>query len=380
MTTEQTRPTETAAPVAPALPRGVVPLLVVSAFVVILNETIMGVALPQLMTDLEISAARAQWLTSAFLLTMAVVIPLTGWLLQRFHVRTVFLVAMTTFSLGTLLAAVSPGFGLLVTGRVVQAVGTAIMMPLLMTTILTTVAPERRGRMMGTISIVISVAPAIGPTVSGLILQDLGWRWMFWIVLPIALTSLALGGVWVRNVTTPGRPPLDVLSVVLSAVAFAGLIYGLSSIGESAAGHTPVAPWIPVAVGAVGLVAFVARQLALRERALMDLRAFGTPTFSIAVGLVAVSMMALFGTLILLPIYLQTVLGRTAPPSRPASCSCRAASPWVFWRRSWVGSSTATGPGRSSRRVPSSPAPPSGRCRCSTSTPPSGWSSPSTWC
>lgn len=319
MTSEQTLPAETApakavdpaAPATPALPRGVVPLLVVSAFVVILNETIMGVALPQLMADLEISAARAQWLTSAFLLTMAVVIPLTGWLLQRFHVRTVFLVAMTTFSLGTLLAAVSPGFGLLVTGRVVQAVGTAIMMPLLMTTILTTVAPERRGRMMGTISIVISVAPAIGPTVSGLILQDLGWRWMFWIVLPIALTALALGAVWVRNVTTPGRPPLDVLSVVLSAVAFAGLIYGLSSIGESATGHAPVAPWIPVTVGALGLVAFVARQLALRERALMDLRAFGTPTFSIAVGLVAVSMMALFGTLILLPIYLQTVLGRT---------------------------------------------------------------------
>ncbi|MDN7122471.1 multidrug efflux MFS transporter [Nocardioides sp. ChNu-153] len=304
-----THPREAAAP--PALPRAVVPLLVVSAFVVILNETIMGVALPELMVDLDITAARAQWLTSAFLLTMAVVIPLTGWLLQRLHVRTVFLLAMSTFSAGTLLAALAPGFEVLVVGRVVQAVGTAIMMPLLMTTILTTVAPERRGRMMGTISIVISVAPAIGPTVSGLILQSLSWRWMFWIVLPIALTSLLLGAIWVRNVTTPTRPSLDVLSVVLSALGFAGLIYGLSSIGESAGGHAPVAPWIPLVVGGVALAAFITRQLALKDRALMDLRAFATPTFTIAVALVAVSMMALFGTLILLPIYLQTVLGES---------------------------------------------------------------------
>ncbi|MDT9593012.1 DHA2 family efflux MFS transporter permease subunit [Nocardioides zeae] len=313
MTTEQTLPENKsdATSSTPALPRGVVPLLVVSAFVVILNETIMSVALPQLMVDLDISAARAQWLTSAFLLTMAVVIPLTGWLLQRLHVRTVFIFAMSTFSVGTLLAAVAPGFEVLVVGRVVQAVGTAIMMPLLMTTILTTVAPERRGRMMGTISIVISVAPALGPTVSGLILQSLSWRWMFWIVLPIALVSLALGAVWVRNVTQPGRPSLDVLSVVLSAVAFSGLIFGLSSIGESAGGHAPVAPWIPITVGALALVAFVARQLSLKERALLDLRTFATPAFSIAVSLVVVSMMALFGTLILLPIYLQNVLGRS---------------------------------------------------------------------
>lgn len=292
-------------------PRGLVPLLVVSAFVVILNETIMGVALPQLMTDLSITATSAQWLTSAFLLTMAVVIPLTGWILQRFHVRTVFTFAMTTFSIGTFVAAIAPGFEVLLLARVIQATGTAVMMPLLMTTVMTLVRPERRGQMMGTISIVISVAPAIGPTVSGLILQSLSWRWMFWLVLPIALLSLALGQIWVRNVTTPGRPSLDKVSVVLSALGFAGLIYGLSSIGESAGGHAPVPPWVPLVIGAAALVAFVLRQLSLRERALMDLRAFGSTTFAIAVGLVAVTMMALFGTLILLPIYLQNVLGAT---------------------------------------------------------------------
>lgn len=288
-----------------------VALLVGSAFVVILNETIMSVALPELMREFDVEATTAQWLTTAFLLTMAIVIPITGFLLTRFPLRTVFVAAMGSFSTGTLIAALAPTFPLLVTGRVVQAIGTALMMPLLITTILNVVEPERRGRMMGTISIVISVAPAIGPTVSGLVLDSLSWRWMFWLVLPIALISLGLGASWVRNVTEPRRVPVDVVSVVLSAFAFGGLIYGLSSIGESAAGHTPIAPWIPLVAGATSLVAFVARQATLKDRALLDLRAFTVPSFSIAVTLVAVSMMALFGTLILLPLFLQNVLGLT---------------------------------------------------------------------
>ncbi|HEV7950719.1 MAG TPA: MFS transporter, partial [Glaciihabitans sp.] len=161
----------------------VIRLLLVSAFVVILNETIMGVALPQLMNDLDITASLAQWLTTAFLLTMAVVIPITGFLLQRFNTLPVFIAAMTLFSMGTAIAAIAPGFEVLVVGRVVQASGTAIMMPLLMTTALTLVPKASQGRTMGNISIVISVAPAIGPTISGLILSVLDWRWMFILVL-----------------------------------------------------------------------------------------------------------------------------------------------------------------------------------------------------
>lgn len=290
-------------------PGRLIALLVGAAFVVILNETIMGVALPQLMAEFGVTAATAQWLTTAFLLTMAVVIPISGFLLTRLPLRTVFVLAMSSFTLGTLTAATAPVFEVLVAGRVVQAVGTALMMPLLMTTILTIVPAERRGQMMGTISIVISVAPAVGPTISGIVLDQLSWRWIFWLVLPIAVLALVLGATWVRNVTEPQRVPIDVPSVLLSALAFGGLIYGLSSVGESASGETPVAPWVPVALGAVALALFVRRQLRLRERALLDLRAFVTPTFSIAVALVAVSMMALFGTLILLPIYLQDVLG-----------------------------------------------------------------------
>ena len=303
--------TATQAPPAPSTDRAgrLIALLVGSAFVVILNETIMSVALPELMREFDVQATTAQWLTTAFLLTMAVVIPITGFLLTRYPLRRVFMAAMISFTAGTLLAALAPTFAVLVAARAVQAVGTALMMPLLITTILNLVPADRRGRMMGTVSIVISVAPAIGPTISGIVLDQLDWRWMFWLVLPIALLALGLGAAWVRNVTEPVDVPIDALSVVLSALAFGGLIYGLSSIGEAAAGEVPMQPWVPIVVGAVALTVFVLRQLSLRERALLDLRTFAHRTFTIAAGLVAVSMMALFGTLILLPIYLQTVLG-----------------------------------------------------------------------
>lgn len=292
--------------------RLVIGLLLVSAFVVILNETIMSVALPRLIVDLSVTAATAQWLTTGFMLTMAVVIPITGFLLQRFNTRPIFIAAMSLFSLGTLIAAIAPGFSILLIARVVQASGTAIMMPLLMTTAMTLVAPASRGRVMGNISIVISVAPAIGPTISGLILQALSWRFMFVIVLPIALAALILGAVKMKNVTVTRKTPLDVLSVILSAFAFSGLLYGLSSVGEAAAGTPqPVMPIVPVAIGVVSLALFILRQtrLAPKNIALLDLRTFRSPTFAVSIAMIAISMVALFGTLIILPIYMQSVLG-----------------------------------------------------------------------
>lgn len=308
-------PTDAATERKPQRTGPVIALLVVAAFVVILNETTMGVALSPIMEDLGISAATGQWLTTGFLLTMATVIPLTGFLLERFTLRAVFFAAMTLFSLGTLIAALAPGFEILLAGRVVQASGTAIMMPLLFTTVLNIVPASHRGRMMGVITVVIAVAPAIGPTVSGVILSTLTWHAIFWIILPIALLALALGAVWVRNVTeTRPDAKFDVLSVVLSALGFGGLIYGLSSIGEAAAGEAAVPVWIPLALGAVALTLFVTRQLRLqkRDRALLDLRTFQSRSFTLAIVLVVIVMAALFGSLILLPIYLQQVLGLNA--------------------------------------------------------------------
>lgn len=294
--------------------RLVIALLLVSTFVVFLNETVMSVAIPHLMRDLGVTASAAQWLTTAFLLTMAVVIPITGFLLQRLNTRPIFLLAMSIFTLGTLICAIAPGIELLIAGRVVQAVGTAIMMPLLMTTVMTLVPPQSRGTTMGNISIVMSVAPAVGPTIGGFILAHLEWRWMFILVLPIAIGALALGWRKIENVSTPRYAPLDVVSVVLSALAFGGLVYGLSSFGEEIAhaGEAPLVPaWAFVLVGAVGMGLFVQRQLRLQnqDRALLDLRVFQSRNYAVAVSMMLVAMMTLLGTIILLPIYTQSVVG-----------------------------------------------------------------------
>jgi DHA2 family lincomycin resistance protein-like MFS transporter len=284
-------------------------LLLAATFVVILNETIMSVAIPKLMEDLRIDALAAQWLSTAFMLTMAVVIPITGFLLQRYSTRTIFMAAMSLFSLGTLAAALAPGFPVLVAARVVQASGTAIMIPLLMTTLMTLVPANKRGRTMGNVSIVISVAPAIGPTISGFILNYLDWRWIFLIVLPIALVMLLIGMKFVENVTEPEKVKLDVLSVILSAFGFGGLLYGLSQTGEVGSGSSVVL-WVSLGIGVVSLAAFILRQLLLQRhnRALLDLRTFKSQIFTVAISLMAISTAGMFGVIIVLPLYLQHVL------------------------------------------------------------------------
>jgi DHA2 family lincomycin resistance protein-like MFS transporter len=294
----------------PAAHRTAIVTLLVATFVVILNETIMGVALPHLMSDLQVSAQTVQWLSTAFLLTMGVVIPTTGFLLQRLATRTVFVLAMSLFSAGTLLAAVSQGFWMLLGARVVQASGTAIMLPLLITTILTLVPVARRGVVMGNVSIAISVAPAIGPTVSGLILQFLSWRFMFILVLPIALLALLVGSRLLGNLGEPGHQRLDVVSVLLSVPGFGGLVYGLSRLGESSDGGLGIA-LASLAVGVLCLLGFGFRQLRLARGGdpLLDLRAFRFPMFSLSLAMLCIAMVALFGMIILLPIYLQNIRG-----------------------------------------------------------------------
>ncbi|WP_084211640.1 MDR family MFS transporter [Pseudonocardia acaciae] len=305
-----TEPPAPAAPAAPAKGDLVVWLLVASAFVMILNETIMSVALPALVTALDVTVGTAQWLTSGFLLTMGVVIPTTGFLLQRFRPRQVYLASMTLFSAGTLICALSPGFGMLLVGRIVQAVGTAVMVPLLMTSVIRLIPAERRGAMMGTITVVIAVAPAIGPTISGVILTALSWRWMFIIVLPIGLLALAAGATWLRIDSETNRVPLDLASVLLSALGFGGLVFGLSGVGESARGGAPLPPWLPTLVGLVALAVFVARQLRLQrdDRALLDLRPLAHRPFTVSLVLIVLGMISLFGVIILLPLYMQDVL------------------------------------------------------------------------
>ncbi|MFK4761068.1 DHA2 family efflux MFS transporter permease subunit [Microbacterium sp. ZW T5_45] len=307
-------------PTTPA-PSGLIPrsdmrviwLLLVAAFVAILNETTMGIAIPHLNDDLGIPPELGQWLTSAFMLTMAVIIPTTGFILQRFTTRQVFIAAMTLFSAGTLIALVAPGFEVLLLGRVVQAAGTGIMMPLLMTTIMNVVPAQSRGRMMGRVGLVISLAPAIGPTLAGAVLETLNWRALFAIVLPIAIVALAMGAKWMTNLGETRKVPLDVISIPLAALGFGGIVFGLSQFG-SHGGSGELTGIISLVVGAVALGLFVWRQLVLQrvDDALLDLRVFRSVNFTFAVIIMTILALSMFGTLTLLPQYLQKVVGLNA--------------------------------------------------------------------
>ena len=286
-------------------------LLLAAVFVVFLNETMMGVALPRIQESLHIGATQGQWLTTAFALTMAVVIPITGWLMQRLNTRPVFTVAMSSFVLGTLVAALSPVFEMLVVGRVIQAVGTAIMMPLMMTTVMMIVAEEERGRVMGRVSIAMSVAPAIGPIVSGALIQVLPWQGLFWVMLPIALVMLIIGVRRVPNVSQTRKVRLDTASVILSALAFSALVFGLSQIGAAAIGEAAVQPWVPIAAGLLTLAVFVWRQLVLQrtDSALLDLRTFLSRDFAVSVAMMTAAMVSLFGAFIVIPQFARYTLG-----------------------------------------------------------------------
>jgi MFS transporter, DHA2 family, lincomycin resistance protein len=304
----------TTAPADGAIARSdmrVIWLLLVAAFVAILHETTMGIAIPHLNTDLGIPPELGQWLTSAFMLTMAVVIPTTGFILQRFTTRQVFIAAMISFALGTLVSLIAPGFAVLLIGRVIQAVGTGIMMPLLMTTIMNVVPPQSRGRMMGRVGMVISLAPATGPVLAGAVLEAFNWRALFAIILPIALIALGMGIRWMTNLGETRRMPLDIVSIPLAALGFGGIVFGISQLGGEGAGAGATAGIVALVVGVVSLALFVWRQLVLQrvDDALLDLRVFRSTNFTFSVIIMSILALSMFGTLTLLPQYLQNVVG-----------------------------------------------------------------------
>ena len=310
-------------------------ILVLATFVVILNETIMVNAIPRLMRDFAVPATSAQWLSTAFMLTMAVVIPVTGWLLQRVTTRSAYALAMGLFLTGTALAVVAPTFGILLGARVIQASGTAVMMPLLMTTLLTLVPVQERGKVMGNVTLVMSVAPALGPAVSGILLQLGSWRLIFAVVLPIAGVIAVLGLRELVNIGEPRPSRIDWASVALSAVGFGALVYGLSGLGAGSHSTAAVPPALTTTVGIVSLAVFGWRQVRLQRGAgpLLDLRTLTFAPFAIALALMCVSFMALMGAMILLPLYFQDVLGLSALSTglllMPGGLAMGLLGPWV---------------------------------------------------
>ena len=287
-------------------------VLVFGTFVTVLNQTVVSPALPSIRSEMSVDAATAQWLTTGFTLVNAIMVPITAFLTDRFTTRRLFLTSMILFTCGTALAAWGPSFPVLLGGRLVQAAGAGILMPLVMTVLMWTFPVDRRGTAMGVFGIVIAFAPAAGPTVAGIIIDQANWHVMFWIIAALCLVVIFFAGaVLERGGETNKDVTLDVLSVILSTIGFGGLLYGLSAIGsygvtaDSAAG---------VVIGAVALVFFFRRQLRM-EHPMLQVRVLANRKFLIATIIVMLVQGALLAGGILLPILLQSYMGFSATTS-----------------------------------------------------------------
>lgn len=282
-------------------------ILFFGAFVAFLNNTLLNVALPTIMIDLDIAEySTVQWLSTGYMLVSGILVPASAFLITRFKNRHIFIVSMGLFLLGTILSAIAPSFGILLAGRMVQAAGAATMSPLLMNVMLTSFPIEKRGSVMGLFGLVMVAAPAIGPTLSGWIVEHYDWRVLFEMIIPFAAISLILG-VWkLGNVMETRKVTLDYLSLVLSTLGFGGLLYGFSMAGT--AGWNAPEVYGTIIVGTIGLVWFILRQLKLKQP-LLELRTYKYPMFALGSVISMVVSVAMFSGMILTPAYVQNVRG-----------------------------------------------------------------------
>lgn len=280
-------------------------ILFFGAFVSFLNNSLLNVALPSIMVDLEIeNYSTVQWLSTGYMLVSGVLIPVSAFLITRFKNRTLFLTSMALFTIGTAVSAFAPNFGFLLAGRMIQAAGSSVMGPLLMNIMLVSFPREKRGAAMGIFGLVMITAPAIGPTLSGYIVEYYDWRVLFEMILPFAILSLLLAMWKLENVMETRHASLDYFSVVLSVIGFGGLLYGCST--ASSDGWTDPIVITTIVIGAIGLLAFILRQFRM-EQPLLDLRVYKYPMFALGSVISMVNAAALFSGMILTPAYVQSV-------------------------------------------------------------------------
>lgn len=287
----------------------IVASILIAAFVAFLSQTLLNVALPKMMEDLEISANTIQWLATGYMLVNGVLVPISAFLIDRYTTRMLFIAATSLFTLGTIVCAVALNFPVLLTGRLIQAAGAGILMPLMSIIFLTIFPIEQRGKAMGMMGLAMILAPAIGPTLSGWVVEHYSWRVLFYIVLPFSVLGLIYGAIFMKNVTKTSLPKLDMAGVILSTLGFGGLLYGFSDAGYDGWGSDRVV--VSLTVGVLSLMLFLWRQLKM-EKPILEFRVFRFDMYSLTTVINVIITMAMFSGMILLPIYLQNIRGFTA--------------------------------------------------------------------
>lgn len=284
-------------------------VVVLGAFLALLNQTVMSPALPVIMADFAIDASTAQWIMSIYPLVSGIMVPVSAFLIDRFSTRRLFFAATAAFAAGTALCALAPTFFVLICGRVLQAAASGVLLPLVSVVPMLVFPVEKRGTAMGIAGIVMSAGPAIGPVVGGAIIDSYGWRVTLGCIVPLAIIVLICGVFLLENVGETKKPKLDVLSVILSTIAFGGMLYGFSSV--SSLGWTSPVVLVAIAAGFVCLALFVRRQLTIDEP-LLELRCLKSSNFCVAAIVVTLINAACLVTNTLLPILLQTAMGASA--------------------------------------------------------------------
>ncbi|TDM03602.1 DHA2 family efflux MFS transporter permease subunit [Macrococcus carouselicus] len=306
-------PREAAAAYGPKLKFGknitipkIITVLMIGMFIAILNQTLINVALPVLINDFGISTSTAQWLTTGFMLVNGILVPISAFLIQRFTYRQLFLTAMMFFTIGSLICAVSANFPVMMAGRLIQAVGAGILMPLGTNIFMTIFPPDKRGAAMGMMGVAFILAPAIGPTLTGWVIQNYHWNVMFYGMFITGVLAVLIGLVWFRIAQPTTNAKLDVPGVIFSTLGFGSLLYGFSEAGNK--GWDSAEVLMTMAIGLIFIALFVYRELSMKNP-MMDLSTLKYSGFSFTTFINIIVTMALFGGMILLPIYLQSIRG-----------------------------------------------------------------------
>jgi DHA2 family lincomycin resistance protein-like MFS transporter len=276
-------------------------ILVFSAFLGLFNETILNVALNLLMEEMNVTAGTVQWIITSYMIIVAVMVPVTAFFIQTFEIKKLYLCAMAILLVGTIGCAFSASFAVLLVSRMIQAVGAGMMVSIMMTIVLTITPPEKHGSAMGLCACAIQLGPALGPTVSGLILQFFDWHVLFIALIPIVILLMIFGYLYLANVITLTKPKIDFLSILLSTLGVGGVVYGLNGFSGGGSLNITIAVFV---VGMIALILFGKRQLSLKQP-MLEIRTFRYPLFSIGAALVMISMMTIFTMNVMLPMFLR---------------------------------------------------------------------------
>jgi EmrB/QacA subfamily drug resistance transporter len=286
-------------------------VVVVGAIMSILDTTIVNVALATLGHDLHSSLSTIQWVSTGYLVALAVVIPMTGWASERFGAKRLWIVVVSLFVAGSALSGLAWSAGSLIFFRVLQGLGGGMIMPAGMSILAQAAGPQRMGRVMSVVGAPMLLGPILGPVLGGLILQGLSWRWIFYVNVPIGAIGLMLAfKVLPRSEPQPGER-LDYTGVALLSPGLAGIVFGLSETSAHG-GLSYAGAWGPLVAGLALVAAFVIHALRIRRgRPLLDLTLFGEPGFAAAAASVLLVGASLFGAMLLIPLYLQVDRGQS---------------------------------------------------------------------